>query len=304
MALNTKLQLYRGTLSHLESLASTGAAGVLAWTTDSDELYIDLGSGNPGIGPGNAWQRLAAGNQVWTGQPSTNLSSFTNALVGDLAVTTDNDSTYLLTTYPSTNNSNWTKIATTSGVASVNGQTGVVTLNLDQIPDGVSYARILKAVITDGEFDLAKSHQFGFTNDNLIQPSEMGTWLPNTPYIEGEAIIVSVGSPAYPGVFQAITNGISGASEPSFNNSFKGQVTDEGTSPDLVWEYIGTAIYVSVQWQAGATAHQFVTYIDDSGVVHTAQPSFADISGQLSQTQLPSSIGAGTSLTSFDLGTF
>ncbi len=52
------------------------------------------------------------------------------------------------------------------------------------------------------------------------------------------------------------------------------------------------------------TAHQWVSYIDQSGVQHLTQPAFADISGQLSQTQLPTTIGAGSSLTSIDCGTF
>jgi len=55
---------------------------------------------------------------------------------------------------------------------------------------------------------------------------------------------------------------------------------------------------------SSGTVHEFVSFIDQSGVQHLAQPTFADISGQLSQTQLPTTIGAGTSLTSIDCGTF
>lgn len=58
MALNVKLAIYRGTLANLSALASTGQAGVLAWTTDTNELYVDSGSGT-GIGAGNAWLRVA-----------------------------------------------------------------------------------------------------------------------------------------------------------------------------------------------------------------------------------------------------
>ena len=54
MALNVAIQIYRGTKTNLASLASTGKAGALAFTTDTDELYVDTGSGT-GIGPGNAW---------------------------------------------------------------------------------------------------------------------------------------------------------------------------------------------------------------------------------------------------------
>lgn len=58
MALNVKVAVYRGTLANLSALASTGQIGVLAWTTDTNELYVDSGSGT-GIGAGNAWLRVA-----------------------------------------------------------------------------------------------------------------------------------------------------------------------------------------------------------------------------------------------------
>lgn len=60
----------------------------------------------------------------------------------------------------------------------------------------------------------------------------------------------------------------------------------------------------NLQELAAPVANQFVTYIDQSGVQHTAQVSFAEISGLLAQTQLPASISAGSSLTLIDCGTF
>lgn len=310
MGINVKIQTYRGTLSDLETLASTGAAGVLAWTTDSNELYMDKGTGTGIVGVsygspaqvGSAWQRLAPANNLWTGQPSTNLSSFTTALVGDLAIANDNDSTYLLTAYPPTVLGNWVAIAASSSqVSSVNGQTGTVTLDLDQIPDGVTYARILAASITDGEFDLAKSHAFGFTPDNLIQGAALGAW--------PDAQAVSLGFAINVGgnVFQVVQAGTTGSSQPTFITSHKGVTTaDNAGSPpgNVVWEFIGTAVTVTVQWEGSATPRQWVSYIDNNGVQHTSQPSFSDIAGTLSQTQLPASIGSGSNLTSIDCGSF
>src|SRR6266436_6707039 len=58
MALNVAVQVYRGTRANLAALASTGKAGVLAWTTDTNELFVDSGSGT-GIGAGNAWLKVA-----------------------------------------------------------------------------------------------------------------------------------------------------------------------------------------------------------------------------------------------------
>ncbi len=173
MALNVKLQLFRGLLANLP--ATTGAPGVLAWTTDSDELFIDTGT---------QFQRLAPGNQVFQ---ITNPSQLTGlpALIGDIAVVMGGSpvapqSTYMRTTFSSPEvGTDWVLISATG---------------------------------TDGNTDVI----------------------------------------ALP----------------------------------------------------GATPHNFVTFIDASGVQHLAQPSFADISGQLAQTQLPTTIGAGTSLTDIDLGTF
>jgi hypothetical protein len=55
MANNVAIQIYRGTLANLSALASTGKAGVLAWTTDTNELYVDSGSGS---GIPTAWTRV------------------------------------------------------------------------------------------------------------------------------------------------------------------------------------------------------------------------------------------------------
>lgn len=181
MALNIKLQTYRGTLANLSTLATTGSAGVLAWTTDSNELYVDLGAGSPGNGPGGAWQRVAADNAVFNVASPAGLTALA-AKIGDLAISASDNNTYILTAYPATSAPNWKIIAASSSAP----------------PAG----------------------------------------------------------------------------------------------------------YVDVFALASATPHEWVTYIDASGVQHLAQPAFSDISGSLAQTQLPTSIGAGSSLTDVDLGTF
>lgn len=174
MALNIKLQTYRGTLANLASLPTTGAAGVIAWTTDSNELFVDLGSGNPGIGPGNAWQRVSAGNQVFNIGGPSDLTTLTGAQPGDLAISASLGITYILAGFPYSTIGNWKQIASD----------------------------------------------------------------------------------------------------------------------------------VSLVPLAGATPHEFVTYIDASGVQHLGQPNFTDIAGTLAQTQLPASIGAGSNLSSIDCGSF
>jgi hypothetical protein len=69
------------------------------------------------------------------------------------------------------------------------------------------------------------------------------------------------------------------------------------------WTQVGV-IGTAITGLASGTTHQWVTYVDTTGVQHLAQPAFSDISSALAQTQLPASIGATSSLTSFDCGTF
>src|SRR5271157_5753271 len=166
MALNLKIQTYRGTLANLSVLATTGSAGVIAWTTDSNELYVDTGAGSPGIGVGKAWQKVSADNSVFDVANPAALTALA-AQIGDFARSASDNETYVLAAYPATVAGNWKGIAATSASA----------------PAG----------------------------------------------------------------------------------------------------------YTDVQFLATATAHEWVTYIDASGVQHLAQPSFADISGALAQTQLPAS---------------
>ena len=179
MASNVAIQLYRGTLTNLASLASTGKAGVMVWTTDSNQFFVDAGSGTAGYGnPGSGKAWIAVGSDITVFSAVANSAAMTAlaAKVGDLALRTDTNQTNVLTAYPPTVAANWVAIGVTTGT--------------------------------------------------------------------------------------------------------------------------------TIQGLASGVAHEWVSYIDNSGVQHLTQPSFADISGQLAQTQLPTTIGAGSSLTDIDCGTF
>jgi hypothetical protein len=173
VALNTAVQVFRGPRANLATLASTGFPGVLAWTTDSHELFVDSGTGT---GIGTAWLPIANSISVFTAASQAAMVALA-AKVGDIADRTDLHQNFILTASPASTAGNWVAISPDASV------TGIVGL-------------------------------------------------------------------------------------------------------------------------ASGTVHQWVSYIDAAGVQHLTQPSFADISGQLSQAQLPTTIGAGTSLTAFDCGTF
>ena len=142
MALNVAIQVYRGTKANLSSLASTGKAGVLAWTTDTQELYVDSGSGT-GIGPGNAWLRLANDVTVSTAANQAARLALTNQLIGDICVETDTGVTYVLTALPSSTNGNWQAIGIASApVTSVAGRTGAITLSFTDLSGTITEAQL------------------------------------------------------------------------------------------------------------------------------------------------------------------
>lgn len=77
---------------------------------------MDSGSG-VGIGPGNAWLRVAADNSVATVATQVARLALTNQLLGDICVQVDTGVTYLLTALPSSSNGNWTAIAVAPALA-------------------------------------------------------------------------------------------------------------------------------------------------------------------------------------------
>ena len=142
MASNVAMQLYRGTKANLASLASTGKIGVLAYTTDTQELHVDSGSGT-GIGPGNAWLRVASDITVTAAANQAARLALSNQLLGDICTQTDTTVTYVLTALPASSNGNWTAIGlSTAPVTSVNTHTGVVVLAFTDFAGQITQAQL------------------------------------------------------------------------------------------------------------------------------------------------------------------
>lgn len=217
MALNIAVQVYRGTLANLSLLATTGKAGILAWTTDTNELYVDSGSGSAGIGPGNAWQRL------------TSKEVGINAQVG--------------TTYT------------------------VVTGDLGKL---VTFTNASAVAVTLPQAGTA--FPAGWWAEFENRGAGLVTITPTTSTVNSGATITL-----------------------ATNQSFK--IVSDGTN---YFALVGKAQIVAT----GAVAHQFVTAIAADGTATLAQPAFTDISGVLTQAQLPATIGAGSNLTNIDCGSF
>lgn len=217
MANNVAIQLYRGTLANLAALASTGKVGVLAWTTDTNELYVDSGTGS---GIGTAWLRVA------------NKEVGVNAQVGTTYTVLGSDLGKLVTL--------------------ANGSAVAVTLP--------------QATAASGAFGPGWYAEFENRGAGNV------TITPTTSTINGGTNIVL-----------------------ATNNSVK--IISDGTN------------YFALQGKSAITVtnpvlHQFATSNNADGSLNLAQPAFTDISGSLAQTQLPTTIGVGASLTGLDCGTF
>jgi len=158
-----KIQIKRGL--EASRLAITPAIGELIWTTDGQKLYVGDGITAGGIdittstlgdyilasekGVANGVATLDAGGKV----PVTQLPALAITTVqvaadetaqlsltteeGDVVVRTDESATYIRNAGVSGTMLDYTLLATpTDAVASVNGKTGVVTLDSDEIAEG------------------------------------------------------------------------------------------------------------------------------------------------------------------------
>jgi hypothetical protein len=217
VALNVAVQVYRGVLANLAALATTGKAGVLAWTTDTNEIYVDSGTGSPGIGPGNAWQKIV--NDVIS----------VNAQVGTTYTVLSSDRGKLVT------------LANASAVAVTLPQAGAT-------------------------FPVGWWAEFENRGAGTV------TIAPTTSTINGGSSVTL-----------------------TTNQSIK--IISDGTNYFALLGKTSVAVTTPV-------THEFATSNNADGSLNLAQPAFTDISGQLAQTQLPTTIGAGSSLTSVDCGTF
>jgi hypothetical protein len=186
VALNVALQIYRGTLANLSALASTGKAGVLAWTTDTNEIYVDSGSGT---GIGTAWLRLVNKEVGINAQSGTSytvvaadlgkLVTLTNAAA--VAVTlpqaTSSGGSFAAGWWADFENRGAGTVTITPTTSTINGGANI-TLATNQsvkiISDGTNYFALTgKTAITTTS---AVTHQFATSNNadgslNLAQPA-------------------------------------------------------------------------------------------------------------------------------------
>lgn len=107
---------------HWQALASTGQQGVLCWTTDSNELFVDNGAGTAGIGgPSFAWSKVAGGNALFTAVSSAAMIAL-GAQVGDFCDRTDVHQIFVLAAYPASTAGNWTALCPDASVTGIVGQ--------------------------------------------------------------------------------------------------------------------------------------------------------------------------------------
>ncbi len=122
--LTGKLQLYRGLFQNISGANAT-AEGLLAYTTDSQGLFVANGT---------VFTRVSPQNMVWTAAAPADLGALVQAagggaLLGDLAVVTSNGNTYVLVGFA---NKVWqasTQYAIGDSILDSNGNLQVVTIS-------------------------------------------------------------------------------------------------------------------------------------------------------------------------------
>lgn len=106
-----------------------------------------------------------------------------------------------------------------------------------------------------------------------------GSDLPN-PSATTLGGIESITSLAHNWISYIDTSGIPHQSQPSFADL-------SGTASNAQIPAPTVSTLGGIEAASGATANQFMTYVDTSGVQHTAQPAFSNVSGSATAAQLP-----------------
>ena len=207
------IQVKRGLAANLPSEA---AAGELLWTTDGGDLYVGAGTGNtlkkvtanvegsyvPNSekGSANGVATLDANGQVPTSQLSplalTDVFTAANeteqlaltAQEGDVCVRTDENKSYIHNGGTAGDMTDWQELLTpTDTVQSVNGQTGVVSLDTDDINEGSTnlYYTDARADARIAAADLADIGDVVLTNvaadDYLKWDAANSQWINSAP---------------------------------------------------------------------------------------------------------------------------
>lgn len=110
--------------------------------------------------------------RTWVVTNKADLVTLTEARPGDIARVTSEDKAYLLTDLPPTTLSNWVDITSQGAVVSVNGLTGVVTLNIANIP-GLDTALASKWSSTNPPATLTRGNYLTGANYNGVAAT---TW--------------------------------------------------------------------------------------------------------------------------------
>lgn len=317
MALNVSLQVYRGPLSDLVTLATTGKAGVLAWTTDTNELYVDAGSGSAGIGSGNAWQKIAQDLVAVNAQTST---AYTIAASDRSKLVTLSNAASIAVTLPVAGASfpaGWVAQITNQGVgvvtitpttSTIDGASSLVLgtkQGITLVSDGTNYFTIRGVgAITP---TTAVTHQFvtaiaSTGAGTLAQPAftdisgvASAAQLPN-PSASTLGGVESYSAVTHQFLTSISTSGVPVSAQPAFAD-----ISGVATAAQLPNPTASTLGGVE---SFAAVSNQFLTSISTSGVPVAAQPAFSNLSGVLTQAQLPAAIGSGSNLANFDCGSF
>ncbi len=195
----------------------TPATGELIWTTDNHDLWMGDGSTAGGIkvtgniesnyiptsekGANNGVATLGATGLIPNGQlpPLAITSTYTaasqaaqlalTAQEGDVCVRTDENKSYIHNGGSAGDMTDWQELLTpTDSVTSVNGQTGVVSLDTDDITEGSTNVYYTDTRVSNYLTSTATLSQLSDVNISSISDGEVITWVAANSRWENTAI--------------------------------------------------------------------------------------------------------------------
>jgi hypothetical protein len=209
------------------------------------------------------------------------------ATVGDVAIRSDINTTYILQTAPATTLANWQQILTpASPVQSVNGQTGIVNLAFSDLAGPLGCGQ-LPAFTGDLTSSLCAT-TLATVNSN-VGTFGSSTAIPVITYDgKGRATSVSTNAVVAPAGTLSGTTLASNVVNSSLTSYAGGSFGTAAATNASAYLPSSTVLAATLS----AVSHKFLTaYNSSTGGFTAAQPAFTDISGSVAAGQMPALTG-------------
>ncbi len=214
------------------------------------------------------------------------------ATVGDVAIRSDTNTTYILQNSPASTLANWEQILTpASPVQSVNGQTGVVNLSFSNLAGSIACSQA--AVLTGDVTSSLCATTLATVNSN-VGTFGSASAIPVVTYDgKGRATSVSTSAVVAPAGTISGTTLASNVTNSSLTSYAGGSFGTAAATNATAYLSSSTILPATL----AAVSHKFLTaYNSATGGFTAAQPAFTDISGSVAASQEPALTGDCTTV--------